>query len=75
MEALSRWYPVAHIDHSDARHRVAHHLAHNYALLLAGKPVTGVVAELQALMTQVWPLQHQADFIRLSGHGWEVVLA
>lgn len=74
VKALSRWYPVAHIDRSDARHRVVHHLAHNYALLLTGKTVTGVVAEPKALTARVWPQQHQADFIRLSGHGWKVAL-
>lgn len=71
-ERLRLWYPVGHIDRSDSRHKPAHQLAHDFALLLTGKPVTGVVAELKALTSQFWPQYGQTDFIRFSNHGWKI---
>lgn len=64
---LSRWYPAKHIDRTAAQHKPAHQLAHNFALLLAGKAVTGPVSDLKVLSEQVWPEQGLTDFIRLPG--------
>lgn len=73
VDDLSRWYPAKHIDRSAAQHKPAHQLAHNFALLLAGKAVTGPVSDLKVLSAQVWPEQGLTDFIRLPGEGWKVV--
>lgn len=69
---LSQWYPVGYVDRSDTRHKPAHELAHNFALLLAQKPASGKVAELKTLMKCIWPDPRKSDFIWLPRQGWRL---
>lgn len=73
VERLSQWYPVACIERTQPRHRPVHQLAHDFALLVAGKPPAHI-ADLQHLRKLFWEGSRLGEFVSIGGQGWKICL-